>query len=107
MNQHTDNYIKSEFQEQHRVLCKHYKDSKTSAKADVRYLTIKVWWQSCGAADESSLKQFEQWLAFWHLRYRQWGAVMQMVSFIFSTFRSLLIKIYSRVDIQLCLVGPH
>ena len=35
MNRHTDNHIKNEFQEQHRLLCKQYKDSKTSAEAEV------------------------------------------------------------------------
>ena len=80
MNHHTDNHIKNEFQEQHRLLCKQYKDSKMSAEAEVRYLAIRAWWQSCGAVDDAALKQLDQWLAFWHYRYRQWGESMQMVS---------------------------
>ena len=35
MNRHTDNHIKNEFQEEHRLLCKQYKDLKTSAEAEV------------------------------------------------------------------------
>ena len=80
MNRHTDNHIKNEFQEQHRLLCKQYKDSKMSAVAEVRYLAIRAWWQSCGAVDDAALKQLDQWLAFWHYHYRQWEASMQMVS---------------------------
>ena len=69
LNRHTDNYIKSEFQKQHYVLYKQYKDSKTSVEAEVRYFAIRVWCQSCGASDGSTLKQFGHWLAFWHFRY--------------------------------------
>ena len=35
MNRHIDNHTKIEFQEQHRLLCKQYKDLKTSADAEV------------------------------------------------------------------------
>ena len=35
INCHTDNHIKNEFQEEHRLLCKQYKDLKTSAEAEV------------------------------------------------------------------------
>ena len=44
MNRHTDNHIKKEFQEQHCLLCKQYKDSKMSAEAEVQYLAIRAWW---------------------------------------------------------------
>ena len=80
MNRHTDNHIKKEFQEQHRLLCKQYKDSKMSADGEVRYLAIRAWWQSCGALDDAALKQLDQWLAFSHYQYQQWGVSMQMVS---------------------------
>ena len=59
MNRHTNNHIKKEFQEQHCLLCKQYKDLKTSAKAKVQYLAIHAWWQSCRAVDDAALKQLD------------------------------------------------
>ena len=66
-----NSYIKSEFQEQYCILCKQYKDLKTSVEAEVWYLVIRVWWQCCGATDESTLIQLEQWLVFWHFCLRK------------------------------------
>jgi hypothetical protein len=80
LQKHTQKYIKEEFQQQHSTLCKQYKDSKTMEEAETRYLAIRSWWLSSGAANEEALHHLDHWLAFWHFRYRQWGGFMQMVS---------------------------
>jgi hypothetical protein len=66
-------------QDQHNRLCKQYKDSKTMDEAESRYLAIRAWWLSSGAASEDAIRDLNLWLAFWHFRYRQWGGCMQMV----------------------------
>jgi hypothetical protein len=76
---HTQKLIKSDFQHQHTRLCKQYKDSKSMDEAKTRYLAIRSWWLSSGAATEDAVSELELWLAFWHFRYRQWGGFMQMV----------------------------
>ena len=77
---HNKQYIAEEFREQHKRLCMQYRDSTTMAEADMRYLAIRAWWLSSGAASETSLRHLDLWLAFWHFRYRQWGGCMQFVS---------------------------
>ena len=76
----TKSHIKPDLQEQHKRLCKQYKDSSTLADAEVRYLAIRQWWVSAQVAPGTSLQDLEQWLAFWHFRYIQWGGAMQLVS---------------------------
>jgi hypothetical protein len=49
-------------------------------EAESRYLAIRAWWLSSGAASEDAIRDLNLWLAFWHFRYRQWGGCMQMVS---------------------------
>jgi hypothetical protein len=61
-------------QDQHNRLCKQYKDSKTMDEADSktmddaesRYLAIRAWWLSSGAASEDAIRDLNLWLAFWH-----------------------------------------
>ena len=50
------------------------------AEAETKYLAIRAWWLSSGAASEQGLPRLELWLAFWHFRYRQWGGFMELVS---------------------------
>ena len=106
LNRHTDNYIKSEFQEQHRVICEQYKDSKTSTEAEVRYVAIKVWWQSSGTADESSLKQLEQWLASGISAIGNGGRHANG-KFHFPHSYMPSCQLFFGFDIQLCPTGPH
>lgn len=80
LKQHTERLIKRDMQCQHMKLCRDYKDAKTLEEAENKYLQIKAWWYSSGAASEDSLKELELWLAFWHFRYRQWGGFMETVS---------------------------
>ena len=80
MKQHTERLIKRDLQNQHVKLCRDYKAAKTLDEAESRYLQIKAWWYSSGAASEESLRELELWLAFWHFRYRQWGGFMETVS---------------------------
>ena len=80
MHKHTENLIAKNFQNQHISLCRQYKDAKTLDEADKMYLELRAWWYSSGAASEDSIRQLEDWLAFWHFRYRQWGGFMETVS---------------------------
>jgi hypothetical protein len=77
---HNKQFIAEEFRDQHKRLCMQYRDSTTMAEADTRYLAIRAWWVSSGAASEKALIRLDLWLAFWHFRYRQWGGFMQLVS---------------------------
>lgn len=79
LQKHTKKFIRGSFQHQHTQLCKQYKDSKIMDEAETRYLAIRSWWLSSGAADEEALHHLDHWLAFWHFRYRQWGGFMQMI----------------------------
>jgi hypothetical protein len=79
LNRHTQKFIKPDMQFQHNVLCKQYKNSKCMEEAETRYLAIRAWWLSSGAASEDAIRELDLWLAFWHFRYRQWGGFMQMV----------------------------
>jgi hypothetical protein len=49
-------------------------------EAESRYLAIRAWWLSLGAASEDAIQDLNLWLTFWHFRYRQWCGCMQMVS---------------------------
>jgi hypothetical protein len=53
-------------QDQHNHLCKQYKDSETMDEAKSRYLAIRAWWLSSGAASEDVIRDLNLWLAFWH-----------------------------------------
>ena len=52
LEKHTKADIRLDLQSQHRQLCKQYKDAKTSAEAESRYLAIRSWWLSSGATTE-------------------------------------------------------
>ncbi len=80
LEKHTKQYIVHELQDQHRHLCKQYKDARTMAEAETRYWAIRAWWASAQATSEVGLGHLEHWLAFWHFRYRQWGGFMELVS---------------------------
>ena len=79
LEKHTKANIRPDLQSQDRQLCKQYKDAKTSVEVESRYLAIWSWWLSSGATTEEGLFRLEQWLAFWHFRYHQWGGFMQLV----------------------------
>jgi hypothetical protein len=52
---HIQKYIKPDMQDQHNHLCKQYKDSMTMDEAESRYLAIRAWWLSSGAASEDAI----------------------------------------------------
>ncbi len=79
LEKHTKAHIRPDLQDQHRMLCKQYKNARTLAEAESRYLAIRAWWLSEGTTSEDGLSRLELWLAFWHFRYRQWGGFMQLV----------------------------
>ena len=77
----TTKNIKLEFHDQHKELCKQWKDAKTQEETETKYNVIKVWWVSSGAATSPSVvRALNDWMAFWHFCYRQWGGYMQLVS---------------------------
>ena len=80
LHKHTQKYIKEPLQHQHITLCKQYKDSENMDQAEVRYLAIRSWWLSSGAAVKEAVHHLDHWLAFWHFRYHQWRGFMDMVS---------------------------
>ena len=57
------------------------------AEADVMYQKLWAWWYSSGAATEDAIRELEDWLAFWHFRYCQWGGFMETVwpSIVFNS----------------------
>jgi hypothetical protein len=74
-------HIKPEYQEQMRSLCKQWKDTKTQEEAEDMYNVIRGWWQSGGCVtSDAALRALNDWMVFWHYRYRQWGGAMQLVS---------------------------
>ena len=77
----TTKNIKLEFHDQHKELCKQWKDANIQEEAETRYNVIRAWWVSSGAATSpSAVRALNDWMAFWHFHYRQWGGYMQLVS---------------------------
>lgn len=68
------------FQDQHIAMCKVWKDAKSQEEAEAQYNVIRGWWLSSGATTEDGRRSLNDWMAFWHFRYRQWGGSMQLVS---------------------------
>ena len=95
LEKHTKADIRQYLQSQHQQLCQQYKDAKSMAEAETKYLAIQAWWLSSGAASEQSLPRLELWLAFWHFRYRQWGGFMELVSPLFSSTYFLCIIVHT------------
>jgi hypothetical protein len=62
------------------VVMQAVQECQDSRAVRVRYLAIRVWWLSSGAAFEEGIRDLDTWFAFWHFRYRQWGGFMQLVS---------------------------
>lgn len=81
LKKYTEAHIRGhDLQRQHYALCRQYRDAKTWEDADIRYHAIRSWWISSAASTPAGLEHLEQWLVFWHYRYRQWGGYMQLVS---------------------------
>jgi len=64
MEKHTKADIRPNLQDQHRLLCKQYKNVVYSKESETRYLAIKAWWLSSGAMTKERLHQLELWLSF-------------------------------------------
>lgn len=80
---HTKADIWNDLQDQHRLLCKEFKDPPTQEDADSKYLAIRAWWLSSRATFEIRLRRLDLLLAFWHFRYCLWRGFMQLVSLRF------------------------
>jgi hypothetical protein len=79
LEEHTKADIWADLQDQHRLLCKQYKNAASPVEFETRYLAIRAWWLSSGATTIQGLSWLELWLAFWHFRYCQWSGFMQLV----------------------------
>jgi hypothetical protein len=86
LEKHTKADIRADLQDQHRLLCRQYKNSTSIAEAESRYHVIIAWWHSSGATTAEGLCRLGLWLAFWHFRYRQWGGFMQLVRLSLTIF---------------------
>jgi hypothetical protein len=80
LEKHTKANIRQDLQYQHRILCQQYKNAKSIVEAETKFLAIRAWWISSGAATKQALPRLELWMAFWHFRYRQWGGFMELIS---------------------------
>ena len=48
--------------------------------AKTKYLVIRSWWLSFGAATEEDILGLSEWLDFWHFHYKQWGGYIFVAS---------------------------
>ena len=64
LEKHTKQYVVHDLQEQHKHLCIQYKNASSMEEAETRFLAIKVWWTSLGAASEEGIRQLVFWLGF-------------------------------------------
>ena len=92
MEKHTMVDICRDLQDQHRLLCKQYKNATSPKDSEMQYLAIKAWWLLSGAYSGEGLKRLELWLAFWHFRYRQWSGVTEIVSPLHPLSNYLLVS---------------
>ena len=90
LEKHTKADIRDDLQEQHRVLCKQYKNASSMEDAEVWYFAIKAWWLSVRATTTEGLHRLELWLSFWHFRWRQWSGFMKSVRPCILNLRLLL-----------------
>ena len=59
LEKHTKADIRGDLQEQHRQLCKQYKNASSMDDVEVRYFAIKAWWLSSGATTTEGLQRLE------------------------------------------------
>ena len=103
LEKHTKADIRPDLQEQHRHLCKQYKNANSLEEAKTKYLAIRSWWLSSGATTDEGLVRLDLWLAFWHFRYRQWGGFMELVSDIYRTCWNISVLINLNVILLITL----
>ena len=63
LEKYTKAEIRGDLQEQHRVLCKQYKNALSMEDAEVQYSAIKAWWLSSGATTIEGLQRLKLWLS--------------------------------------------
>jgi hypothetical protein len=49
LEKHTKADIQANLLDQHRLLCKYYKNATLAVESETRYLAIRAWWLSSGA----------------------------------------------------------
>ncbi len=50
----------------HMEICNDYKNSKTLDEINANFEVVKSWWHSTNVAIRTYLKEFKNWLTFWH-----------------------------------------
>lgn len=87
LESHCKSYIDPPYHEQFMKLTRQYKNAPTIQKATELYTSLMTWLGSSKTTSAEGLKHLEDWLIFWHHRYRQWGGFMELVrSLFFSPF---------------------
>ena len=64
LEKHTKADIYPDLLSKHQRLCQQYKNAKSMEEAETKYLAIRAWWMSSGAATQQALPRLELWLAF-------------------------------------------
>jgi hypothetical protein len=59
LEKHTKADIRANLQDQHRLLCKQYKNATSPDESKTRYRAIKAWWLSFGATTIQGLNRLE------------------------------------------------
>ena len=74
MVDHTKRCIKPQFQEEHKALCRRWRDSTTESMATEWKAKVIDFWTPMHVKD-GELPALQTWLAFFEIRASQWGAV--------------------------------
>jgi hypothetical protein len=93
---YTQKHFPEELWEQHKKMCTQYKNATSMAEAETLYHALRAWWASTGVVGESGLIKLDQWLSFWHHRFRQWGGFMTEVFSLHSVLMFLILVSYSK-----------
>jgi hypothetical protein len=78
LERHTLEHVQPNCQELHKKLCKDYKEAKTAWASKELYHCLGDMWLSSIAANDDGVQQLDDWLGFWHFRYRQWGGFFDL-----------------------------
>jgi hypothetical protein len=81
LERHTKQLIRPDLQIEHIRLCQEYRKSQSISDANAAMASIKAWRFSSGSVSEAGLKELNNWMDFWHFRFKQWGSHISHVSY--------------------------
>ena len=90
LERYADEHIRPDLREIHMRLCTDFKEAKTPCDAEEFYHYTRDWWLSSGAVSEDGLRELDDWLGFWHFRFRQWGGFYELVRIDYLFLYTLL-----------------